>query len=374
MSPKRMPAAVFHGAGDIRIETRDVPEPAEGEVLVRVAAVGICGTDAHEFSSGPHLFPLDAPHPVTGHVGPMVPGHEFSGTVVALGPSTDGFVPGERIVSGSGVSCGQCHWCQRRRTNMCARYSTIGLQRDGGLAGFVAVPAGALVSLGDADLDLDVAALGQPMSIAVHAMRRARLSAGDVAVVLGVGGVGAFLTAVLLDAGMTVVVSDLDPERLRIAADLGVEHLHHAGQDRPIEVGLAERSLIPSAIFEVSGSHVGLVTALAAAARGSRIVAVGFQSQPLDLDVRDLTLREIELVGTNGHVVSEDLPEALRILQSRPAAWAAIAPVVLPLDRLVIDGLAPLAEGRSTRIKTLIDPWASEQRLLGSTDRQEAGS
>jgi (R,R)-butanediol dehydrogenase / meso-butanediol dehydrogenase / diacetyl reductase len=373
MTAEHMPVAVFYGAGDVRIETRSLPEPAEGEVLVRVAAVGICGTDAHEFSSGPHLFPIDVPHPVTGHVGPMVPGHEFSGTVVALGPSSDSFRPGDRVVSGSGISCGDCHWCQRRRTNLCERYSTVGLQRDGGLAGFVVVPERALVPLGVEDLDLDVAALGQPMSIAVHAMRRARVSAGDVAVILGAGGVGVFLAVALMDAGVTVVVSDLDSERLGIAAGLGVDHLHRAGQDRPLQAVLAELSLIPSAIFEVSGSASGLTTALMTATRGTRVVVVGFQSQPLELDVRDLTLREVELIGSNGHVVGDDLPEALRILRGRPGAWTAIAPVVLPLDRLVVDGLSPLAEGRSTRIKTLIDPWARQQRALGAPDRQELG-
>jgi D-arabinose 1-dehydrogenase-like Zn-dependent alcohol dehydrogenase len=174
-----MRAAVYHGRRDVRIEEVPIPVAGPGELLLRVGTVGIFGTDAHEFAAGPSLFPVDARHPISGHQGPLIPGHELSGTVVEVGAGIEGFAPGMLVVTGAGVSCGECHWCRRGSTNLCASYSTVGLQRDGGLAGFVAVPSVTCIDVGPYGLSADTAALAQPMSIAVHAMRRGRLELGD---------------------------------------------------------------------------------------------------------------------------------------------------------------------------------------------------
>ena len=98
-----MRAAVFHGKGDIRYETAPDPAPAPGELLLEVHGVGICGTDSHEFSAGPSQYPIEAPHPVTGHVGPLIPGHELTGRVVAVGAGVDGIELGTIVASGAGI-------------------------------------------------------------------------------------------------------------------------------------------------------------------------------------------------------------------------------------------------------------------------------
>jgi threonine dehydrogenase-like Zn-dependent dehydrogenase len=117
-------------------------------------------------------------------------------------------------------------------------------------------------------------------------------------------------------------------------------------------------------VFEVSGSASGLQQACAIAPRGARIVAVGVQKAPPAVDMRRLTLDELELIGTVAHVCAEDLPEALRLLAARASGWTDMAPDVLPLHDLMADGILPLAEGRATRIKTLIDPWAQARRAV----------
>ena len=101
-----MRAAVYHGRGDIRVE--DVPEPAAGpgELLLEVATVGICGTDVHEFTHGPVRYPVDQRHPVTGHLGPFIPGHELAGHVVAIGDGVDGFELGALVACGAGMNPG----------------------------------------------------------------------------------------------------------------------------------------------------------------------------------------------------------------------------------------------------------------------------
>src|SRR5258705_8503190 len=118
-----MRAAVYHGAGDIRVEDVPEPTPAEGELLLEIHAVGICGTDVGEFVRGPMSYAVSG-HPVTGHRGPLIPGHELSGRVVASGPGTARYFEIDAVVaSGAGISCGECFQCRADRTNLCLRYS-----------------------------------------------------------------------------------------------------------------------------------------------------------------------------------------------------------------------------------------------------------
>jgi (R,R)-butanediol dehydrogenase/meso-butanediol dehydrogenase/diacetyl reductase len=356
-----MRAAVFHGQGDVRVETVADPACGPGELLLEVSAVGICGTDAHEYRSGPHMFPIDVRHPVSGHLGPMIPGHELAGVVREAAPDVVGFASGDLVVSGAGISCGECVQCRRGRTNLCQVYSTIGLQQNGALAELVAVPANICVNVEGTGLTPDAAALAQPMAIAVHAMRRGRLTPNDEVVVLGAGGIGAFLTFAACQTASTVAVFDLDDERLRIADDLGATHVARIGDVDPA-AALQEWGIEPTVVYEVSGTVAGLRSALSLQTKGARIVMVGLQGADYALEARRFSLEEQELIGTNAHVCGADLPEAVRLLALREGGWSDVAPRALSLDDLVGEGLKPLAEGRSTRIKTLIDPRAAQSR------------
>jgi (R,R)-butanediol dehydrogenase/meso-butanediol dehydrogenase/diacetyl reductase len=337
-----MRAAVYRGAGDIEITYLPIPEPGPHDLLLRVSAVGICGTDAHEFESGPHMFPG----------GGFVPGHEFAGHVAAIGAEVSGFSEGDLVASGAGVSCGRCRACLRGASNHCDTYQTHGLQLPGGLAQFVAVPADTCLEVGSLDLSSDFAALTQPMSIAVHAMRRGRPTPADEVVVIGAGGIGAFLTYALAQLGSAPMVVDLDPSRLEVAEALGA-----MGTSHPEHIA----SSAPSLVYEVTGTPVGLGQALSMASGGTRVVLVGLQDGAISLEMRRISLDETELIGTNSHVFAADFPEAVRLLATR-AGWVDVAPVAIPLDDLVEEGLRPMVEGRVTRIKTLIDPWAAEPR------------
>lgn len=354
MADRSMRAAVFHGRADLRIEDRPIPEPGVGEVLLHVAATGICGTDAHEFQHGPSRVPIDRPHPVTGHHGPMVLGHEFAGHVVAVGADVTGLHPGQLVACGAGAACGDCRWCGTDRPNLCERYTTVGFQRDGALAEWCVVPASACVVVPDG-LTPDTAALGQPMAIAVHAVRRARLSAPERAVVVGCGGIGAFLVHAA-SRDVEVVAVDLDPGRRDVAASLGA----HATVT-PDELTAQPPAARPDVVFEATGRAAGLATAVELLPPGGRLVLVGIQSDHPGIDAADVTLRELEVIGTNAHVVHHDLPRALELLGARPDPWDDVAPVALGLDQVVDDGLVPLIEGRAA-IKTLVDPSSSASR------------
>lgn len=296
----------------------------------------------------------------------MIPGHELAGVVQDRGADVDGFESGALVVSGAGISCGACFWCDRAMTNLCKQYSTLGLTQNGALAEYVAVPASTCLDASGLGITADTAALAQPMSIAVHAMRRGRLAPEESVLIIGAGGIGAFLTYAAVDRCGSVVVADLDAERLQIARALGATHTVAGGCEKSISEVLRANDIIPSVIYEVSGSPAGFTQALRLAPRGTRVVMVGLQSTSADIDVRDVSLREVELIGTNAHVCETDLPEALKLLASRPVGWTDVAPVALSLDELVDEGLRPLAERRSPRIKTLVDPWTRMTRQTAS--------
>jgi (R,R)-butanediol dehydrogenase/meso-butanediol dehydrogenase/diacetyl reductase len=335
-----MRAAVLHGPGDLRVE--DVPDPAEprpGEVMIAVRRCGLCGTDAHEYAHGGPMTPLTAPHPWSGHRGPTIIGHEFTGVVHR---SRSDLAEGTRVVAGAGRWCGSCPACLAGRTNLCARYYTYGLNTHGGMAEYVTVPAGMCVPVPDECAD-DDAVLAQPVAIAMHALDRAEIpSSGDV-LVIGAGGIGALLVAAAADRGHAVTALDLDGDRLAAATRLG------ASATGLVEPSATEAPVmdVPT-VFETSGSTSGLRLALSAAARGGRIVAVSLPARSVDFDVRRAVVSEVDIVTSCAHVCRRDLPAAVGLL-SRRSLHEEIVARVLPLSR-VADGLVPGAHNGKTVI------------------------
>ncbi len=358
-----MRAAVYYGPQDIRIEAMPRPEPLPHEILLEITAAGICGTDAHEFETGPHQFAIGGVHPRSGHQGPMIMGHEFAGRVVQMGSGVDNFSVGELVVCGAGVSCGRCHQCARGRSNLCVDYWTYGLQANGGLAEFIAVPAEICFSADDYGLSDHLAGICQPLAIAVHASRRGRVNSDDEVVILGAGGIGSFLVAAVSSITSEVTVVDLSQERLEVARAVGAKNTHQVSSEADISRLKAEWGIHPTVVFEVSGTEAGLASVGEWLEPGGRLVLVGLQDGIANLDYRATSLVEHELIGTNAHVARTDFPRALEILAGGGIDWGVISPEVIPLEKVVTDGIEPLAKRVSKRIKTLIDPRVSETQV-----------
>ena len=356
-------AAVYHGPRDVRFEEAPRPEPASGEVLVRVHGCGLSGLDAAEFVQGPKMYPLESRHPMTGHSGPIIPGHEFAGRVEDVGEyvATE-FRKGELVVCGAGLWCGICAQCRAGRPSICVWQAVMGIHRNGGLAEFVSVPAHILFRTEPYMMCPDVAPLAHPMAVAVHAMRRARPQDNEDALVIGSGGIGTFLTYALVQRGARVLAVDLSSERLAVARKLGAEATIRANNADAIRAELQKRGVVPTLVFEVTGSDAGFETALALVEPGGTIVTVGIASHRVNLDARRVTLKELAIVGTNGVIVDEDIPEAMRLLTIDQTLWNDVAPTAIPLEKVVDDGLLPMVEGRAKRIKTLVDPSITAAR------------
>lgn len=364
-----MLAAVYYGREDIRFEQVPVPVPAPGELLLRVGTVGVCGSDVGEWSHGPKQHPVATKHPVTGHLGPIVPGHEFSGTVTAVGDGVDPAWIGKQVASCGSVACGACDACLRGQSNQCRFYNGVGLHRPGALAEFVTTPIENCLSIEGLGISLDEAALCQPMSIAVHNVSRAGDVEGQTVLVQGVGGIGAFLVYALVAAGADVIATDMDADRLAIADDFGARATVLVAGDEGdadlIRFAVGDREL--RVVFEVSGSAAGARMALALAPRGCRIVLVGIQKAPLEIDLARLTLEEQVLIGTNALVREVDFLPAVRLIAKRAGRWSLVAPRVVPMvGGLIDEALVPMSAGRSKAIKTLVDPTATAERDIHS--------
>lgn len=341
-----MQAAVYHGARDVRVESVPAPrDPGPGELLIAPTRAAICGTDAAEFASGPHMIHLGDPHPGSGHSGPVIIGHEFTGRVERTGAGVEGISVGDGVVSGAGVSCGECSWCRSGRTNLCAGYYTLGLSADGGLAEQVISPASICHRVPEGVAD-EAAAMAQPLAVAIHALDRGQVGRAESLAVIGVGGIGSFIVGAARTRGLKRLIAiDVDPKKLREAEGLGADTVIDAGAEN---VAAAVRKATygegADIVIEASGVPTSPSVAVHSARRGGRVVIVGLQGEPPPVDLFDAALREVDLLTSVAHVCDTNLPQALEVLASTDLGGRVLDRVV-PLSRVVDDGLVPLAAG-----------------------------
>jgi len=339
-------AAVFHGPRDVRIEgVADPAGPNADEVILEIARAAICGTDSSEWDHGPILCRPG-----------VILGHEFVGKVIEAGSNVSGFSVGDRVVSGAGISCGQCRWCLLGRTNLCAQYRTLGLQVNGGLAEYVSSPA-AICRLVPEACDDDAAAMAQPLAVALHAVSRVGVTSGDAVAVIGTGGIGSFIVAAASSKAPQgrVVAIDIDDERLRAAAALGADETINAGDHDLAELLLELTDGVGfDVVIESSGAPHGPASAIVGARKGGRVLLVGLHGSPRSLELTPMILREVDIFTTVAHICDSDLPAALELLASTDVASIAAGPRI-QLDALVDEGLRPLAERRASG-KILVAP------------------
>ena len=269
------------------------PRPAADEVLVRVRACGICGSDIHGWDGS------------TGRRRPpLVMGHEAAGEIAALGAGVSGWTVGERVTFDSTISCGECAYCRGGQINLCENRRVLGVapleyRQHGAFAEYVALPARILYRL-PAGLSYDQAAMVEPVSIAIHAVQRVRVAPTNTAVVVGSGMIGLFVVQALRWAGARRIIAvDLDASRLALARELGAtDTLRSDACDVPAEVARLTSGRGADLAFEVVGVSPTLQLALAALRRGGSAVLVGNLAQKTDFPLQAVVTRELTLYGT----------------------------------------------------------------------------
>lgn len=238
--PETMEAVVCHGPRDYRLERIPVPRPEEGEVLVRVEAVGICASDLKCYH-GAAKFWGDDSRPAWAETG-VVPGHEFVGTVVALDDAARGrrgLEVGDRVVAEQIVPCWECRYCETGNYHMCAPHDIFGFKRrvPGGMAEYLVLPTGALVHRVAATVPPAHAAFAEPLSCALHAVERAGIGFDDVVVVAGCGPIGLGMVAgAAAKSPARVVALDLDDRKLDLALRTGATDVVNIGRDDAVEL------------------------------------------------------------------------------------------------------------------------------------------
>jgi len=312
-----MKAIVFHGPHDIRLEEDwpDTPAPAPGEVTVDVSWCGVCGTDIEEWQSGVGIIPLDEPHALTGRQAPLVLGHEFSGRVAKLGDGVDGLRVGQSVAAEVVIACRDCYYCQRHNYSLCPRTGAIGQSTDGAFRRSVNVPAYNLFPLPEGGRE-DVAALAEPVAVAVHAVRRGNVRPGQRVAVVGAGPIGLACQAVALIAGASDVYTvEFNARRLQAARSLGATEVFDANDPLWQEAFLdITQGRGADVVLETGASTSSVTSGLGLTGRGGRLVMVSVPREPLALDSLDFFIKEKEIVASVSHIYDEDFRTAVSYL------------------------------------------------------------
>ncbi|MGI5131250.1 alcohol dehydrogenase catalytic domain-containing protein [Pseudonocardia sp. CA-107938] len=344
-------AVRWFGPKDLRLETVHLPHPGAGEVLVRVAWCGVCGSDLHEIADGPHAIPVDRPHPLSGAVAPLTLGHEFAGEVAATGPGVADLPVGAPVAVEPNYRCGRCRACREGRTEVCAAFGFAGLMGDGGMAEYALLPAYMVHRLPDG-FDLAVAAVLEPAAVALHGLRRSTFAAGQTAVVVGLGPVGLLVCALLREAGAGLVVGvDPVPARRELARRFGADAVLEPDADVAGTVEDLTGGDRAHVAFEVVGSQPAVDTALASLRSGGELLLLGLVER-LVLPAFDMVNAELRITTSVGY--RDCHPELIRLVTAGRLDLAALVSDVVTLaDAPAV--LLDLAAGARIAGKLLVD-------------------
>lgn len=344
-----MKAAVFHAQEDLRIEEVTDPSPGPGQVKLRNAFAGICGSDLHVYYT-PEAAGLDFehPHPLTGSTLPQILGHEFSGTVVELGEGVDGISVGDRVAVWPIYYCGDCAACRRGMYNACQKIGFHGLSSDGGgMAEFTTVDASKLHVLPE-NVDLRLGALVEPMAVAWHAVSRSGVEPGGTALIAGAGPIGIGVWFALKARGIEkVLVSEPSADRRAIIAALGATVVDPVTEDLGAAVTALTDGDGVDVAFDAAGAGPAITSSLASLVPGGRVVVVAIHERTMDFLPTQLVMAETEIAGALAYL-PEDFDAVIAAMAEGvydTTGWVKD----VPLDG-VVDAIHALRGGAGAKI------------------------
>jgi (R,R)-butanediol dehydrogenase/meso-butanediol dehydrogenase/diacetyl reductase len=331
-----------HYLGDRAIDVRPYSpsEPGRGEVRIRVAYVGLCGTDLHILHGN-----MDA------RVSrPLTFGHEMSGVIESLGSEVLGWSIGDAVTVMPLDWDGTCAACVAGNEHICQHLNFIGIDSPGALQTLWNVPADTLVALPEG-LPLDVAALVEPVAVAVHDVRRGEVKAGDKTVVIGGGPIGMLIASVLTEYGADVLLIEPDPGRRERIAGLGIPTLDPIATDQVAHVEDWTDGAGADVVFEVSGAAAAVKGATALAKVRGTLVIVAIHPTPREIDLQRVFWRELRLLGARVYQRA-DFEEAVRLLSIGAIRTDAVITAIVPLHSIP-EAVVELEAGRA--MKVLVD-------------------
>ncbi|MCY7855617.1 zinc-binding alcohol dehydrogenase family protein [Bacillus sonorensis] len=317
-----MKAAVMTKPFSIVFQDLPRPEPGGHEVLVKVKAAGICGSDVHFF---------DGSNPYAQY--PQIFGHELSGIIEKTGAQVKGRSPGERVVIEPAIPCGSCYPCRKGRTNACVNIDMIGSVRRGGFADYITVPETHVHPIPE-QMDFATGALCEPFAIGAQAITRANIQSGETVVILGMGPIGLTILAQIKKRFQAVVIA-VDPvrERLELAKSFGADTVIHPHEENAENtVSKLTNGEGAGIVIEAAGIPATIEQSIYLAAAGGRIVIVGLTGEHVTVPGLLLTKKDIEIHGTK-HSVNQ-FPDVIRFLHRNPQLAESFITEIMPFTKI----------------------------------------
>jgi len=351
-----MRAALWYGRKDVRIE--NVPEPlspGEDEVLVKIVWCGICGTDLHEYLTGPITIPAKNPHPLTKRRAPIILGHEAVGEVLEVGEKVSHCEPGDRVVFYPVIGCGGCWWCREGRPHLCSKVAFIGSSWDGGMAEYMRVPASNCYFI-PPDLSSEEATLVEPLAAAIRATKRAKVKPGETALVVGAGPMGLCVIQALRGAGVeSVFAVEKIPERREMAKQLGAkETFDRTTSKTKKRIFKLTDEIGPKYVFECVGVKDTADFSFKMVRKGGKIIILGIFEKTELFNYTDLVYSEKEVLGSMGG--GGEFESTINLLTLQKINLGPLITKKIPLSRLIEEGFEVMVEQREKNIKILVDP------------------
>ena len=319
-----MKALLLNQYRDLQIIDLPQPIPAADEVLIRVAACGICGSDVHGYdgSSGRRIPPI-------------VMGHEAAGRIASVGSAVKNLAEGERVTFDSTIFCGECKHCRNGNINLCDRRQVLGVscgdyRRAGAFAEFVSVPARVVHRLPDS-LPYSEAAMLEAVAVAIHGVSLAQLKRGDTALVLGAGTIGLLTMQALRAAGCErILIADVDATRLKLAESLGASIVLSAQSDLVAQVLQLTHGTGVDVVIECVGRNETIAASIDSVCKGGTVVLVGNISPEITLPLQKVVTRQIRLQGSCAS--SGEYPKAIELMASGAIRVKPLITAVAPHD------------------------------------------
>ncbi len=330
------------------LEQHELPVPALGprDVLVRVRAAGICHSDAHYRAGKSPVRPL-----------PLTLGHEIAGVVEQAGPLVASLQVGDRVCLHYLLSCGDCYYCSLGSEQFCSQGSMLGHYSNGGYAEYIAVPERNAVRLPDEIPFEQGAILMCSSSTSFHALRKARLRAGETVAIFGVGGLGMSAVQLAFAFGaLDVYAVDINPDKLAQAARYGAVPVNARAGDPVAEIGRLTRGRGVDVAIELIGLRATMRQAVQSLGVLGRAVVAGIADQPLEVDTyRELLGKEAEIIGTNDHLLHE-LPLLLELARRGKLDLSQVVARTVPLEAGPINAVLDDLERFAADTRTVIVP------------------
>ena len=355
--PEDMNAVVNHGPRDYRLERVPKPKAAAGEVIIRVDAAGICGSDGKCYTGGGMFWGGANPWVKA----PVIPGHEFFGTVVEMGEGAAdayGLKVGDKAIAEQIYPCGECRYCKRGEYWMCEVHNIYGFQgkvADGAWAEYMRFGKGSLVHKVPADMPLDAGTLIEPLACAIHAVERGNIQLGDTVVLAGAGTLGLLMLQVIkLKHPGTVVVQDAKPERLALARELGADITINVREQDPEEVVKQHTGGYGADVFiEATGYPAAVKQGLSLIRKLGTFVAFGVFGEETSVDWSIIGDRkELDIHGA--HLGPYRYPLAIEYLHKGVVKSDPIVTHTLPLSRFQ-EGIDTLLDGKGVKVMLVPD-------------------